>query len=895
MTERMIAHYRVAAKLGEGGMGEVYRALDTRLNREVALKVLRAAFAEDAERMARFRREAQVLASLNHPNIAILHGLEESGGVRALVMELVEGASLSERIAAGPLQLDDVLNIARQVAEALEAAHDRGVVHRDLKPGNIKVRPDGTVKILDFGLAKALESEPNSVDLLSSPTMTVGATHAGVILGTAAYMSPEQARGQLVDKRADIWGLGCLLYEMLAGRQAFEGETMSDTLAAVLRGEPDWSALPADTPLAIRRLIQRCLVKEPRRRLRDAGEVRLAIEDLQSGWARGEVPATAEPRAQGWQRWLPWALAVFMTFLAAESYLSLQNERSAPGPPTMRFDVVVSPEEPLFLDYGAAAVLSPDGSRMVLVAGFERHRRLYIRTLAELDAAPLSGTEGARDPFFSPDGNWVGFYAEGRLKKVSVRGGVPITLAEVPSMRGGTWGRNGTIVYGADRAAGLWRVSENGGAPVMVTEPDPARNEMSHRWPQFVRGEQVILFTQQIRGTSFDNANIVALDLKTGNQKVLVQGGTYGRYVPTGHLTYVQRGTLYAVPFDVSRLVTNGAPIELIQGVTMSPGSGGAQYSIADAGSGALVYLPGGPTTELALEWVGHDGTASPLTELRRPYYNPRISPDGKRLVVEIFEGGATDLWMLELERGLLTRFTFDPGMDVNPVWSPDGKRVAFGSSRDGGPLNLYLKAADGTGQAQRLTQSEHAQYPMDWSPDGKNLLYIEDHPETREDIWIIPLEGKRAPERLVHTSYSDTNAVFSPDGRWIAYASNEAGQYEIYVRPFRGPGVRWQVSTAGGFYPLWSPSGRELFYQHHPRMMAVGIAREGTSLRIGRPRALFQYQAAQFVFRNFDLAPDGDRFVMIRPSGNESSPLHLHVVLNWFEELRRRTRTQGN
>ncbi|MEE9236055.1 MAG: protein kinase, partial [Candidatus Acidoferrales bacterium] len=657
-----LGHYKVLEPIGAGGMGEVYRARDERLNRDVAIKVLPEAFARDADRLARFQREAQLLASLNHPNIGSIYGLEEDDGISCLVLELIEGPTLAERIARGPLPLQEALKISRQMAEALEAAHDRGIIHRDLKPGNVKVTPEGMVKVLDFGLAKALEGEPAAVDVSKSPTLGAPASQVGILLGTAGYMSPEQAKGKPVDRRADIWAFGVVLVEMLTGKPLFEGETVSETLAAVMMREPDLSALPGDTPPPIRRLLTRCLQKDPRQRLQAIGEARIVMEDLLAGKVEeAVVPGAAAVIAQpAWRRLLPWGLLVVVAVGAATAVAFWSPWQSEPVQQPMRLRVEISPENPLYVDLGAAAALSPDGTKLAYVAGSGANRMLYLRTLEQYEGAPLSGTEGARSPFFSPDGQWIGFFTNNKLKKVSVAGGAPLTLCDTQQNRGGTWGPDDTIVFAPDITTGLSRVPASGGTPEPITERQ--QGERSHRWPSFLPDGQHVLFIGQRGGQDYDDASIEVLNLETGERKVVHEGGTYPRYLPTGHLAYIRDGTLFAAPFDLDRLEVTGTPAPVLQEVLSTPGgtsgTGAAQYAFSQ--NGLLVYLTGTPAVQkFPIVWVDRRGNVTPMVEDQRNYSMPRLSPDGTRLALVIEEESSTDIWVYDIERGAMTRLTF--------------------------------------------------------------------------------------------------------------------------------------------------------------------------------------------------------------------------------------------
>jgi serine/threonine-protein kinase len=894
MIEESIAHYRITDKIGQGGMGEVYRATDTKLNRDVAIKVLPESFAEDRDRMARFSREAQVLASLNHPNIASIHGLEESEGKRALVMELVEGETLADRLKRGPIPLEEALAIAKQIAEALEEAHENGFIHRDLKPANVKVTPKGTVKVLDFGLAKALEGEAgggSSPDLSQSPTLSAAATAAGVILGTAAYMSPEQARGQAVDRRGDIWSFGVLFLEMLVGKPVYSGETVSDVLARVLEREPDWSSLPADTPPGIRRLLRRCLQKAPRKRLQSIGDARLVIEEyLEDPQAATQdvISAPAPVALPPWRRALPWAVAGLMTLVFALALLLLW-----PGAPTsqpiVRLNAEVSSGN-LFSDIGSAVVLSPDGERLAYVAADGATRQLHIRSLDRLEGASLSGTEGAYHPFFSPDGKWVGFVTRTELKKVSISGGAPLTLCDVNLSRGASWGPDDTIVFASTPGGGLSQVPAAGGEPKPLTEL--AEGEATHRWPQILPGGGVVLFTSHSSTNNFDDANVEVVVLDTGERKVLHRGGSYARYVPSGHLVYVREGTLFAAPFDLRRLELTGSPAPILEGVISGPYHGAAQFDTSQ--TGLLVYLGGSlDRLQYSMVRVDRDGRTIPVSPERKTYGEPHLSPDGSRLAVQIHETDGTnvDIWVYDLKRGASTRLTFDEAADVVPIWSPDGKRIAFTSDRNG-TLNLYWKRADGSGDVERLTESENTQWVSSFSPDGRYLVFHETLPGNASDIFVLPLDGDRKPELFLGTPFSEAEAAFSPDGRWIAYESNESGSSEIYVRPFPAGAGKWQVSTDSGNYPRWSRQARELFYRKDDGLMVVQYATDGESFIAETPRKLLDgpflsVAVGGMTLADYDVDPGGKHFVMMQ-GDEQAQDTKVTFVFNWFEDLRR-------
>jgi serine/threonine-protein kinase len=905
MIGQSISHYKVTAKLGAGGMGEVYQATDSKLGRDVALKVLPEAFAQDAQRMARFSREAQLLASLNHPNIAQIYGLEESGGVRALAMELVEGLTLAERIAAGPVPLEEVLPMARQIAEALEYAHERGIIHRDLKPANVKVRPDGTVKVLDFGLAKALESETSSLDASHSPTMSAVATRAGVLMGTAAYMSPEQARGKSVDRRADIWAFGCVLYEMLRGKKVFDGDTVSDSLAAVIRADPDWSALPPATPPRILALLRRCLEKDAKRRLRDIGEARILLEDFiadpqaQSGGAESR-PFTETPEP-AWKRALPWAVATLAIVTAALS--SWAPWRLAPVPaPSMRMSAEMGAPATLVLDRGAAVILSPDGTRLAFLAQDDKQKRqIYVRDIEQLQATPLAGTEGARDPFFSPDGKWIAFFADSKLKKIATQGGAAVTLCDAPAPFGGSWGVDDSIVFTPDRRTVLFRVSASGGKPEPLTKLDSKMGDLTHRWPQVLPGGEAVLFAVQMPTSLFDEGNIVVQSLKSGEPRTVVTGGAYGRYVPSGHILYARKGSLFAVPFDLGKLEITGPPAPFLERLVSATSLASAQYSFSN--TGLIAYVAGeSQASKLEIDWMDRAGKLQPLRSVPGDYVNPRISPDGKRVSLNVFEGGSSDIWVYDWARDTMTRLTFDPGNDIAQTWTPDGQRLAFASNRSGAQ-NLYWLRADGSNDVQRLTESKHSQFPYSWTPDGKTLAFNETDPVTGSDLWVLPIEGDEksgwkpgTPKLFLKTPFTEVTPFFSPDGRWLAYQSNESGTSEVYVRPFPGGDGKWMVSNGGGIQVRWSRNAKELFYVRPDdhKLMVANYRVVGGSFQADKPVLWSPVQLADIGGRpNYDVAPDGKRVVVLRYIESQEKIAEKHdkfvLILNVFEELRHR------
>ncbi len=910
LTGQTVSHYHIFEKLGAGGMGEVYRATDSRLGRDVAIKILPEAFGSDPQRMSRFEREAQLLAALNHPNIATIYGLELAGDSRALAMELVPGPTLADRIAQGPMPLEETLPIARQIAEALEYAHERGIIHRDLKPANVKVTPEGKVKLLDFGLAKALADDPAAADLSSSPTLTAAATRAGLILGTAGYMSPEQARGKAVDRRADIWSFGVVLFEMLAGAQAFGGETISDTLAAVIKEEPDWKRLPASTPGAIRRLLRRSTEKDAKRRLQAIGEARIAIEDYLAH--PGEEPAAGSGAAASaparlvpeplWKRAVPWAGMALFAFLAAAGFLRLWMRGADTEPRVaLRLASDIGAPGALFTTFGSSEVLSPDGTRIVyVVKSADGKHQLYVRELDQLQAVALSDTTGARDPFFSPDGEWIGFFTDEKLKKVSVRGGAAVTLCDAITGRGASWREDGTIVFAPLTRGALSRVSSAGGTPEELTKLDAAANELTHRWPQVLPGGKAVLYTVSATFGSFEDSGLVVQELPTGPKKTIYRGGFYGRYLPSGHVVFMHEGTLFAMPFDLKKLEPAGQAAPVVEEVMSSPDYGGAQFSFSE--NGALAYLRGKSSgVPVMIEWMGRDGKMQPLRQTPAEVGNISFSPDGKRLAMELSDAGRTDIWTYDWQRDTLARLTFTGERNFSPVWTPDGQRIAYTTIDKGDTYGMYWKRADGAGDAQRLTQSTKAQYPRSWSPDGKVLaIFMNLGTATSWDLYTITMEGGEKtgwkpgePKLFLGTPAVEVLPVFSPDGKWIAYQSNESGTYEIYVRPFPGPGGKWQISSGGGVLPQWSQTSKELFYRtEKQQIMSVAYTSSGDSFQAGKPAL---WSEGQFTDRglatNFAPHPDGKRFAVLKGAGDEAQQEFSKIVYvsNFFDELRRK------
>ena len=873
-------------------MGQVYQATDTKLNRQVALKILPEAFATDPDRLARFQREAQVLASLNHPGIAAIYGIEEEAGTRALVLELVEGPTLADRISKGPIPLDEALPIAKQIAEALEAAHEAGVIHRDLKPDNIKVKDDGTVKVLDFGLAKALDPNPTG-DPSQSPTLTAAATQMGVIMGTAAYMSPEQARGKVIDKRADIWSFGVVLLEMLTGQKVFEGEDVSMTLSSVLQREPDWSHLPSGVSPSLLVFLQRCLEKDPKRRVHDVADVRLAIEGAFEQPASEQVSGRAGHRSL-----LPRAAIVGLAGVVIAVVITGLLTFTSDEPNTTsvtRFGVTATPA---FSEH-VPLTISPDGETLVYVARSGDADQLFRRSMDALEAVPIDGTEGAEMPFFSPDGQAVGFFAAGTLKRVSLAGGVPLTLCRAPGEPGGaSWSANGTIVYQL-YSEGLRRVSAAGGEPELLTNPLEEDDVIGHVWPSFLPGGETVLFTP-FGGTG--DTRVDVLSLVTGERRTLVDGFN-ASYLSTGHIVFGRENGLWAAPFSLDELDVTGQAFPILEDVDVRT-NGETFFALSTGGS--LAYVPRRKVAVARrLIWVDREGNEEPASPDSGPYESVRFAPDGRRVAVDVVESSNSDVWLLDLERGTRTRFTFDVAQDGNAVWTPDGRSLVFSSDRGSGSFNLFRKSSDGTGEVERLTTSENFQAAVAFSPDGTSVVFSENRTGGigfNFDIGTLSIGSEPTIEWLIEAPRAQTYADVSPDGRWIAYSSNESGRSEVYAQPLSNvDGGRWVISNGGGDAPVWGPSGNEIFYLRttagETGVMRVGVETE-PSFSPSIPSVVFEgpYLAPGLSFRSFglrgrpyDVSSDGQRFLMIREdrSTDETADARdIVVVRNWISEL---------
>ncbi len=887
-TGDKIGPYEILSPLGAGGMGEVYRAKDTKLGRSVALKVLPAALANDADYIARFQREAQVLASLNHPNIAAIYGLE----LNAIVMELVEGRTLAE---VGSLPIEEALQYARQIAEALEAAHEKGIIHRDLKPANVKVTPDGTVKVLDFGLAKSAIDETVTASPQDSPTLSIRATQAGIILGTAAYMSPEQAAGKPVDRRADIWSFGVVLFEMLSGKRLFEGESISHTLADVLRAEIDFTKLPSQTPTTIRELLRRCLDRKLKNRLQWIGEARITIEAFLAN--PNQSGSTAPIRAGSR---LPWAAAALFA-IAAIACAILAWRATRPVEKTLlRFTEDLGPDVLLADTTGGPStrtapnvVISPDGARLVFTnQGSDGKTRLYTRRLDQLNAVVIAGTEGALGPFFSPNGKWIGFFASRHLKKVAIDGGSPTELCDAGSVMGASWGDDGNIIAALYPLGVLSRVPETGGPPQPITKLEPG--EASHRWVQVLPGAKAILFSAGIGG-SFNSGKIVAQRLDSGERRVLLTRGSFPRYLASGHLVFVRDGTLFAVRFDAERLELKGSPAPVVQDVKYAPDGGGAQLDFSREGT--LVYRSGGTSFGRILAWVDEAGNSEVLLPSVDWYSNPVLSRDGNRLAFRILESGRTNIWIHDIARKQTNRLTFEPGVHESPLWTPDGRHIAYSTAE-----GIFWTRADGTSKPVQLRKGG---VPLWFTPDGKRLAYLEiaaGNGGQRNACMLVSVEGDPSQPRTggPQPCFDAAGAMIgvsdlSPDGRWIAYASLESGDMQVFVRPFPDRGGKWQISSDGGGSPRWSAGGHSLFFNASDnRLMVVPVHPSGVSFSYGQPRpwANAKLGVASGLRINYSPSPDSRRVLMLlNESAGQKPDAHVNIALNFFDEVNRRLR----
>ena len=868
-----LGSHEITGVLGRGGMGEVYRARDTKLKRDVAIKILPEEFSLDPERIARFHREARAIAALNHANIAAIHELGETRTTKFLVLELVEGDTLAERIQRGPLPVEEALNIARQIGEALEAAHEKGIIHRDLKPANIKITPQGKVKLLDFGLARIFEDESEDLDSSNSPTL-VSATAGGVILGTAAYMSPDQARGQKADKQSDVWAFGCVLYEMLTGQPTFRGQTVTDILSSIIRSEPDWSALPQSTPVFVRSLLRRCLQKERSRRLRDIADARIEIEE--AGTPAEREPDRAKPQEKARRVRVTWFAAVLAIALALGAALVSVLYFNRATPPEIRLEVSTPPTDDPF-----SFAISPDGRRLVFSASNEGKSQLWVRPLDSLAAKPLAGTDGATYPFWSPDSASVGFFADGKLKRIDIVGGAPQVLAIAAAGRGGTWNRDGTILFVPNVTNPVLKVPATAGEPVAVTRLETG--QASHRFPQFLPdGRHFIYFVQ-----GGPDQGVYAGSLDGGSSKRLANADGAAVVSPSGFLFFARQTTLLAQPFDFKRQELSGNPFTVAERVAFDAATNAAGFS---ATLGVVTYRTVSASGARQLMWLDRSGKSlgavgaadmAALTDVE-------LSPDGKRVAVFRAVNGNTDVWLIDAARGVPTRFTFDAAIDQRPVWSADGSHVVFTSNRNG-IYNLYWKMSSGAGADELLLESDQSKAPTDWSSDGRFLLFRSNDPKTSYHLWVLPMSGAKKPFPFLKTPFEEGDGQFSPDGKWIGYQSNESGRFEIYVQPFPGPGGKFQVSNNGGAQPRWNKNGKEIFYVSlDSKMMAtpVKLSPDGQSMETGTPAALFPVRIAGGPVsgvnkQQYAVSSDGMRF-LVNLAVDEGAASPITLIYNW-------------
>jgi eukaryotic-like serine/threonine-protein kinase len=863
--------YEIESVLGAGGMGEVYRARDTRLKRDVAIKILPAAFAGDPDRIARLEREAEVLATLNHPNIAAVYGFEDTPVAIGIVLELVEGPTLADRIAEGPLPIDEALAIARQIADALEAAHEKSVIHRDLKPANIKITPSEKVKVLDFGLAKMAEVEPaRSSSLSMSPTLAVQATSAGLILGTAGYMSPEQARGKPVDRRTDIWSFGCVVYEMVTGRPVFQtGETVSDAIAAILTREVDWNAVPAHVPSSIRRLLRRCLEKDPDRRLHHIADARLEIADAMSGPSSDETVKPHVPPV--WTRILPWAIAAIALSIAAFAVWATSGGRSSEAAPVRRLELNLPPGVEMFTSSQTVAV-SPDGTRIAFIGIRSGARQVYLRSLDQFEAVPLDGTDSATGCFFSPDGRSLGVLNnQGLMRTVSFSDRLVTTVTDgVNFLYGASWGDDDRIVFVRDRA--LWHISRSGGKATQLTKLGGEQGDTLHWQPRYLPGAKTLLFV----ASSGDRRRIDALTLATGQRRTVIEGGSVPMYATSGHLLFVRNTEMLVAPFDVDRLEVVGPTAQVIDRL---PTQLQGIPSIDISASGTVAYAP--TTAVSRLVTVTRQGAEQPLNDVARNYATPRLSPDGTRLLVQ-----AGDLWIQDLTRSNFSRLTsHDAVINAFPTWLPDGRRVIYRSAS-----GLRIKDAEGgDGDGQVVAGTGDSDYAADFANDADTLTFVRSTQTTSFDILTLSLRDPTKVQVLLKTSAYEGGPRLSPDKKWLAYVLNEGAQNDVYLRPYPAMDRRWAVSTQGGTQPVWNPTGKEIFYRSGDKMMAVDVdVTTSPEVKLSTPRVLFEQRyayGAGITFANYDVTRDGQRFIMVK---DEVTGGRLNVVLNWLTELNR-------
>jgi eukaryotic-like serine/threonine-protein kinase len=883
--------YEFIEPAGAGGMGEVWRGRDTRLDRTVAIKVLPPEFAKNAQLRLRFEREAKAISSLNHPHICTLHdvglsGMISSSGspvsseedVHYLVMEYLEGESLAERLTKGPLPLEQVLKYGRQVAEALDAAHRQGVIHRDLKPGNVMITKAGA-KLLDFGLAKsASEARAPIEGLTNVETAHRPLTQEGTILGTFQYMAPEQLEGLEADPRTDIFALGALLYEMATGRRAFQGTSKTSLIAAIVSAQPPpISQITPMTPPVFEHVVRKCLEKDPDDRWQSARDVASELQWISEVGSLADVPSFLTRRKGRKSRALWMAAGVVAGAIAVSAAWIAVAGRAEPAGRITHFSIA-APKETLFLLQGVQSFAVRSDGGIAYIGRSETGPGLFFRKPDDFAPTAIPGTERLRAVTFSPDGRWLAFFRDGKLKKVSVEGGLPIDLCDAPSLNGLWWGGD-TIYFTATFSEGIWSVPEGGGVPTRVAATNPAANERALLWPQLLPSGRHLLFSAWTGG-SFDDSKIMMHSLETGERRVVINGGTFPRYVETGHLVYARAGTLFAVRFDPAKGVVHGAPVPVLHNVATGVLNGEAHWTLA--GDGTLLYASGGVIAEEKdLVWVDLQGEQTPGDTVRRNYGSVRVSPWSGRIAATL-EGSTFDVWILDPERGSANRVSFG-GDDADPVWSPDESRLAWSSSR-GGLTQIFMRVVDGSMPEEQLTNLEERASPTSWSPDGSVLLFDRTSTaENQSDVWLLPLGSE--PRALIQTPFHEFGARFSPDGRWVAYGSNESGEFEIYVTPYPGPGPRWKVSTGGGDLPVWSGSGDRIFYRWGRRYFAVDF-RSGPPVSFSTPRLLFE--SADYE-RSFDASADGERLLMVRTDRDHRTTSTLNLIANWTDELKRR------
>jgi len=865
----------------------VYRARDTRLERSVAIKILPEQFCADPVRKERFEREAKTISSLNHPHICVLYDVGHQDGTDYLVMECLEGQTLAKRLEKGPLPFEQALKYGAQIADALDKAHLCGVVHRDLKPGNIMLTPSGA-KLLDFGLAKPAAPLASALTLTEA-TPRSPMTEEGTIVGTFQYMSPEQVEGKEVDPRSDIFSLGAVLYEMLTGLKAFGGKSQLSVASAILEKEPaPISSVKPMMPPSLDHAVKRCLAKVLEERWQSASDLASELKWIAEGGSQLSAPSTAPAKEFG-ASWLAAALwSALALLLAAVTGFVVWHEKRAPPLPVSRTMITLPPGQRLAGLNQAALALSPNGTQLAYVAVQGGIQQIYLRAMDSLEARPLPGTEGAVNPFFSPDSQWLGFFAGQKLKKISITGGAAVSLSDAAQSFGASWGSLGTIAFSPLQVSTIQQVSEAGGVPQPLTKIE--KGEVSHRRPEFMPGGKALLFAAGPNTFNWNTGQLVVETVGTAERRTLVKGVIHPRYAASGHLLYVQGGNLVATPFDPQRLTITGAAVPVVEGVLHSTTSGAAQYSISDTGT--LVYISGASySDQRKLVWVNRRGEEQLLAAPARAYVFPRVSPNGKQVGVAITEQ-ESQVWLYDLSRETLTRFTFDGTLNLNTVWTPDGKRIAFQSNKDG-PPNLYWQNADGSGGLERLTNSEFVHFPVSMSPDGQLLAYGEINPTTGYDLWVLRLKDRQS-QPFLRTPFTESIPQFSPDGHWMAYISNESGRYEVYVQPYPGPGGKWQISTDGGTEPVWNPTGRELFYRDGRKMMSVEISTQA-GFTTAKPRMIFEgpYLLSPATTPNYDVSRDGQRFLMLKSSEmGEEAATQINVVFNWCEELKRRVAT---